>query len=485
MKKSILALAIATVSTGAFATMGENVLSLDEITAANIAAKVTNVDSVAGTATLTHDGVAYTVSKDADGVIKFDNAGTTYTLTEDNGNYTLVHPTDDAQNVEVPKADIDAAAKTYAANKVSDYYTQGDFHKLRPVEQEVVKAYMATKTLDASERTAVKNHLATVFADNALKAEFLEKNLDAIVEYSKGKDLRDFDSGLVATIDDKVRKVMTNGTDEEKAAIQQVIREKFSAVVQNKEYRNSRGVIDGDASKFQSHEVKAIIQGKLNKADKNIDIAASRGASNVQITTGGTGINNINGEEVYNVQYTDTATGETKVVSMTGAEFEQAFKTALQDKAAPTTPTPQPKTPEDKEKDLKDAAKKLVETAELTKEELAVYATTQQTAYATQESRIAQNEQDIFFLKDEVKRLDEKMDGVMAGVHAVNNARPYLMAEGDTAIGAGVGYAGSAGAVAFGAAHAFTDSLSASMTLNVTTGSYSEVSGGAGVQYKF
>ncbi|NOI79079.1 hypothetical protein F0237_00295 [Vibrio tubiashii] len=278
---------------------------------------------------------------------------------------------------------------------------------------------------------------------------------------------------------------MTNGTDEEKAAIQQVIREKFSAVVQNKEYRNSRGVIDGDASKFQSHEVKAIIQGKLNKADKNIDIAASRGASNVQITTGGTGINNINGEEVYNVQYTDTATGETKVVSMTGAEFEQAFKTALQDKAAPTTPTPQPKTPEDKEKDLKDAAKKLVETAELTKEELAVYATTQQTAYATQESRIAQNEQDIFFLKDEVKRLDEKMDGVMAGVHAVNNARPYLMAEGDTAIGAGVGYAGSAGAVAFGAAHAFTDSLSASMTLNVTTGSYSEVSGGAGVQYKF
>lgn len=146
-----------------------------------------------------------------------------------------------------------------------------------------------------------------------------------------------------------------------------------------------------------------------------------------------------------------------------------------------------PVDPEQPKRDgqAKEALAELYQAGQLTKEELTTYATTQQAAYATQESRIAQNEQDIFFLKDEVKRLDEKMDGVMAGVHAVNNARPYLMAEGDTAIGAGVGYAGSAGAVAFGAAHAFTDSLSASMTLNVTTGSYSEVSGGAGVQYKF
>lgn len=113
------------------------------------------------------------------------------------------------------------------------------------------------------------------------------------------------------------------------------------------------------------------------------------------------------------------------------------------------------------------------------------YATVAEIYNASQDAKIAKNEQDIATLFGEVDRLDEKMDGVMAGVHAVNNARPYLSSEGDTAIGAGVGYAGDAGAVAFGAAHAFTDSLSASMTLNVTTGSYSEVSGGAGVQYKF
>jgi|GEM_PF-3492764 len=118
-------------------------------------------------------------------------------------------------------------------------------------------------------------------------------------------------------------------------------------------------------------------------------------------------------------------------------------------------------------------------------EEAQRYATVAEIYNAGQDAKIAKNEQDIATLFGEVDRLDEKMDGVMAGVHAVNNARPYLSSEGDTAIGAGVGYAGDAGAVAFGAAHAFTDSLSASMTLNVTTGSYSEVSGGAGVQYKF
>lgn len=102
-----------------------------------------------------------------------------------------------------------------------------------------------------------------------------------------------------------------------------------------------------------------------------------------------------------------------------------------------------------------------------------------------QDARIDFNEQAIANLQGEIKRLDEQMDGVMAGTHAVNNARPYLSGEGATAIGVGTGFAGSSSAVAIGAAHAFTDGLSASMTLNVTTGSYSEVSGGAGVQYQW
>ncbi|NLS11980.1 hypothetical protein HGP28_03625 [Vibrio sp. SM6] len=113
------------------------------------------------------------------------------------------------------------------------------------------------------------------------------------------------------------------------------------------------------------------------------------------------------------------------------------------------------------------------------------YFTEQELYDAGQDSAIAQNAQDIDNLFGEVARLDEKIDGVMAGVHAVNNARPFLSSEGETAVGVGIGYAGSSSAVAVGAAHAFSDQLSASMTLNVTTGSYSEVSGGAGVQYTF
>ncbi|UJF18515.1 YadA C-terminal domain-containing protein [Vibrio sp. SS-MA-C1-2] len=92
---------------------------------------------------------------------------------------------------------------------------------------------------------------------------------------------------------------------------------------------------------------------------------------------------------------------------------------------------------------------------------------------------------DIDNLYNEIDRLDEKMDGVMAGTHAINNARPYLSGTGQTAIGVGVGFAGDSSAVAVGAAHALTENWSTSMTVNVTTGSYSEVSGGAGVQYAF
>ncbi|MCG9629495.1 YadA C-terminal domain-containing protein [Vibrio sp. Isolate30] len=105
--------------------------------------------------------------------------------------------------------------------------------------------------------------------------------------------------------------------------------------------------------------------------------------------------------------------------------------------------------------------------------------------YAQGASAMASIENDVQTLFGEIDRLDEKMDSVMAGVHAVNNARPYLSGEGQTAIGVGVGYAGESGAVALGAAHSFTENWSASATLNVTTGSYSEVSGGAGVQYVF
>ena len=115
--------------------------------------------------------------------------------------------------------------------------------------------------------------------------------------------------------------------------------------------------------------------------------------------------------------------------------------------------------------------------------------TTQNRAISTNSANIAkntnnifQNAQDIDFLYGEIDRLDSRVDGIMASTHAINNARPYLNREGQTGFGVGVGYSSGESAVSVGIAHAFTDNLSASFTINATTGSHSSVSAGAGVQ---
>lgn len=104
---------------------------------------------------------------------------------------------------------------------------------------------------------------------------------------------------------------------------------------------------------------------------------------------------------------------------------------------------------------------------------------------ASNTAAIAKNSQDIDTLFSEVNRLDERMDSVIANSHAIANARPYLKAAGQTALGVGVGFAGGKEAIAVGAAHAFTNQLSGSLTISAITGDHSEVSGGAGVQLSF
>ncbi|GMQ48585.1 hypothetical protein VB10N_35840 [Vibrio sp. 10N] len=87
----------------------------------------------------------------------------------------------------------------------------------------------------------------------------------------------------------------------------------------------------------------------------------------------------------------------------------------------------------------------------------------------------------------QLNELDERMDGVTASMHAITNARPFVQ-EGEFAMGAGVGFAGSKEALALGGAMGLTDNLSASFTVNYeTSGTYSssQVSGGAGLQYTF
>ena len=81
--------------------------------------------------------------------------------------------------------------------------------------------------------------------------------------------------------------------------------------------------------------------------------------------------------------------------------------------------------------------------------------------------------------------VQDEMDGVMASTHAITNSRPFL-SNGGTAIGVGVGAAGDASAVAIGVAHSFVDTgWSVSGSVNATTGSSSDVSFGAGVQYQY
>ena len=81
----------------------------------------------------------------------------------------------------------------------------------------------------------------------------------------------------------------------------------------------------------------------------------------------------------------------------------------------------------------------------------------------------------------------EQMDGIRASLHAVTNARPFVT-NGEFAVGAGVGFAGSKEAIALGGAYGISEQLSVSGTFNYeTSGKYSssDISGGVGVQFNF
>ncbi|MGF1784707.1 YadA-like family protein [Photobacterium swingsii] len=83
--------------------------------------------------------------------------------------------------------------------------------------------------------------------------------------------------------------------------------------------------------------------------------------------------------------------------------------------------------------------------------------------------------------------MDEQMDGIRAGLHAVTNARPFVTS-GEFAMGAGVGFSGSKEAIALGGAYGINSQLSVSGTFHYeTSGKYSssDVAAGVGVQYSF
>lgn len=165
---------------------------------------------------------------------------------------------------------------------------------------------------------------------------------------------------------------------------------------------------------------------------------------------------------------------------------EEAAKRSAEKPSLPDAPIEDmPVTGLDPER-AKEAVQELVNAAELTKEELAIYANTQVSQQALtdaqQDASIAQNANDINTLFSEVERLDSRIDQTQALNAATVNARP-MVTNGMTAFGAGVGYAGSEAAISVGVAHSFVDTgWSTSGTLAASADDF--VVGG-GVQYAF
>ncbi len=109
--------------------------------------------------------------------------------------------------------------------------------------------------------------------------------------------------------------------------------------------------------------------------------------------------------------------------------------------------------------------------------------TSSATTMAELYSTTADNSLKIEDLYNQIDRLDEKMDGVMASTQAVNAARPYLFNGQTSAVGVGIGAAGSEQAVAVGYAHRINENWSANANVSATSGNDTEVSAGAGVSF--
>lgn len=131
---------------------------------------------------------------------------------------------------------------------------------------------------------------------------------------------------------------------------------------------------------------------------------------------------------------------------------------------------------------LNESGSNLVEAGKSAKAQGQAYAAQQQAQIDEIYAQGQQNTSDIATLFNEVDRLDSRIDQTQALNAATVNARP-MVTNGDTAFGAGVGYAGSEAAISVGVAHSFVDTgWSASATLAASS---DDVVIGAGTQYTF
>lgn len=88
-------------------------------------------------------------------------------------------------------------------------------------------------------------------------------------------------------------------------------------------------------------------------------------------------------------------------------------------------------------------------------------------------------------IESQIDDLRDDMHSVLASTQAINASRAFLPAGHDSAIGVGLGGAGSEGAVAVGYTQRLSDNWTANANLSATSGNDIDVSYGAGVQYSW
>lgn len=272
--------------------------------------------------------------------------------------------------------------------------------------------------------------------------------------------------------DRQVRRTTEGLTENEIAIVTHLVNSdnaEARRLIRQQERRADRSELNPD----EYREVAAnTVKAKLNTMSIDEKVSAfndmmKHGGKDIQITT----INESDKTVAIRVD------GETHYVSQ--EVFEEAAIAKQAERAAerhadkmPIVEPPVDNMPTPRGEQLLDGHANLVEAGEQG-------ATTMAELYATTED----NTLKINDLYNQIDRLDEKMDGVMASTQAVTSARPYLFNGQTSAIGVGIGAAGSEQAIAVGYAHRINENWSANANVSATSGNDTEVSAGAGVSF--
>ncbi|MGF1720741.1 YadA C-terminal domain-containing protein [Vibrio kyushuensis] len=446
MKKTILATLIAATSFGATAALGDNTQGLD----------INNPETII---TEFAKNNAVVTDTDGDGVTVGDTVeigGKTFTKTADG--FT-----------------VDAKGQTFAiTNNGDDTWTfqsnelDSDFKPVAPIE--LVKDEDGNFLKDGKKFAS--NDMLKTYVVHGIKEEF-------------GKGSYGSWDALSASEKEAAIAIAEQRFEDNNGAGKGVNRDVREHLANNN--LNQRAIEKRMERKNQGLSKELLVDGKLAEGIEQSSVVDSINSRKT------------NNDLVYSIvdgklMVTDTSVAATATPVEVKAEDIAAAKTAIKDSVLP------------EDKKANEQKQKLVDAGKLTKEQLelvvsaisdsvseikdtyqgteaAVYANTQAAIDDRQDAQIDANTLSINDLYNQVDRLDEKMDGVMASTQAVTAARPYMGANQTNAIGVGLGHAGDAQSMAIGYGHRMNENWTANANVSITTASDTDVSVGAGVGY--